>query len=160
MASASGVATSGRARAPRSRDRPPLQGDLQLTRAQGPGIVVVPELGSVTLVLNSEASLSIGGSPSGAGEEMLVSGLGSAPLPPSRRKYRVRSDLFDWRSLRQFPHFFVAHTGLPPPCRRCYCKPMGTTTLLSFEEFERKSTRLNSSHANISYAVFCLKKNK
>src|SRR3712207_7273955 len=28
----------------------------------------------------------------------------------------------------------------------------------SMEE-DRKSTRLNSSHANISYAVFCLKKN-
>src|SRR3712207_8464039 len=27
-------------------------------------------------------------------------------------------------------------------------------------EGDRKSTRLNSSHANISYAVFCLKKNK
>src|SRR3712207_9086214 len=25
---------------------------------------------------------------------------------------------------------------------------------------DRKSTRLNSSHANISYAVFCLKKNR
>src|SRR3712207_8645195 len=29
---------------------------------------------------------------------------------------------------------------------------------ISFED--RKSTRLNSSHANISYAVFCLKKKK
>src|SRR3712207_8767966 len=28
----------------------------------------------------------------------------------------------------------------------------------SFKEEDRKSTRLNSSHANISYAVFCLKK--
>src|SRR3712207_8504903 len=27
------------------------------------------------------------------------------------------------------------------------------------EGLDRKSTRLNSSHANISYAVFCLKKN-
>src|SRR3712207_7806499 len=27
------------------------------------------------------------------------------------------------------------------------------------EHQDRKSTRLNSSHANISYAVFCLKKN-
>src|SRR3712207_8441429 len=27
-------------------------------------------------------------------------------------------------------------------------------------EADRKSTRLNSSHANISYAVFCLKKKK
>src|SRR3712207_6932465 len=32
---------------------------------------------------------------------------------------------------------------------------------LPFEDssLDRKSTRLNSSHANISYAVFCLKKN-
>src|SRR3712207_8833113 len=29
---------------------------------------------------------------------------------------------------------------------------------LSFSPPDRKSTRLNSSHANISYAVFCLKK--
>src|SRR3712207_6933601 len=28
------------------------------------------------------------------------------------------------------------------------------------QEGDRKSTRLNSSHANISYAVFCLKKKK
>src|SRR3712207_7261074 len=28
------------------------------------------------------------------------------------------------------------------------------------EDRDRKSTRLNSSHANISYAVFCLKKKK
>src|SRR5438445_10489546 len=28
------------------------------------------------------------------------------------------------------------------------------------QETDRKSTRLNSSHANISYAVFCLKKKK
>src|SRR3712207_7043083 len=28
------------------------------------------------------------------------------------------------------------------------------------EPADRKSTRLNSSHANISYAVFCLKKKK
>src|SRR3712207_7366103 len=30
----------------------------------------------------------------------------------------------------------------------------------SFMYVDRKSTRLNSSHANISYAVFCLKKKK
>src|SRR3712207_8707287 len=32
-----------------------------------------------------------------------------------------------------------------------------TTSLLQ-KVLDRKSTRLNSSHANISYAVFCLKK--
>src|SRR3712207_8599999 len=30
----------------------------------------------------------------------------------------------------------------------------------AFAPQDRKSTRLNSSHANISYAVFCLKKKK
>src|SRR3712207_7459063 len=34
-----------------------------------------------------------------------------------------------------------------------------TTILLIPSTLDRKSTRLNSSHANISYAVFCLKKN-
>src|SRR5207245_8591488 len=32
--------------------------------------------------------------------------------------------------------------------------------LVSAEERDRKSTRLNSSHGSISYAVFCLKKKK
>src|SRR3712207_8839958 len=32
--------------------------------------------------------------------------------------------------------------------------------LLGIRPGDRKSTRLNSSHANISYAVFCLKKKK
>src|SRR3712207_7199686 len=32
--------------------------------------------------------------------------------------------------------------------------------LAVIREVDRKSTRLNSSHANISYAVFCLKKKK
>src|SRR3712207_7738420 len=31
---------------------------------------------------------------------------------------------------------------------------------VGLELVDRKSTRLNSSHANISYAVFCLKKKK
>src|SRR3712207_7719326 len=32
--------------------------------------------------------------------------------------------------------------------------------IIGLEALDRKSTRLNSSHANISYAVFCLKKKK
>src|SRR5258707_3966320 len=37
-----------------------------------------------------------------------------------------------------------------------------TSALLQMtnQQQDRKSTRLNSSHANISYAVFCLKKKK
>src|SRR3712207_8104723 len=41
---------------------------------------------------------------------------------------------------------------------RVLCRPMGQVQARRFGD--RKSTRLNSSHANISYAVFCLKKKK
>src|SRR3712207_7066235 len=41
------------------------------------------------------------------------------------------------------------------PARRDEPTPRG-----ELRPLDRKSTRLNSSHANISYAVFCLKKNK
>src|SRR5258707_2210436 len=39
---------------------------------------------------------------------------------------------------------------------------LGATLLMGpvIAHIDRKSTRLNSSHANISYAVFCLKKKK
>src|SRR3712207_7386311 len=37
---------------------------------------------------------------------------------------------------------------------------ISVVVLRRHEHIDRKSTRLNSSHANISYAVFCLKKKK
>src|SRR3712207_8876355 len=51
-------------------------------------------------------------------------------------------------------------------CRRASDRPItvgflggrGGVAELTAECLDRKSTRLNSSHANISYAVFCLKK--
>src|SRR3712207_7661596 len=60
---------------------------------------------------------------------------------------RVERDGFAWDagpSLLTMPFVFealFADTGAPLA-----------------DELDRKSTRLNSSHANISYAVFCLKK--
>src|SRR3712207_8719506 len=46
--------------------------------------------------------------------------------------------------------------------RAAGAEPMVGVISLSLEQvlerLDRKSTRLNSSHANISYAVFCLKK--
>src|SRR3712207_9494741 len=38
--------------------------------------------------------------------------------------------------------------------------PAGSIVIAKIGAADRKSTRLNSSHANISYAVFCLKKKK
>src|SRR2546422_2770061 len=43
-----------------------------------------------------------------------------------------------------------------PPSPRCPPPP----TARAVPEIDRKSTRLNSSHGYISYAVFCLKKKK
>src|SRR3712207_8190565 len=46
----------------------------------------------------------------------------------------------------------------PPPPGNPPGKPPGRPPAPNSRD--RKSTRLNSSHANISYAVFCLKKKK
>src|SRR2546430_13596574 len=52
----------------------------------------------------------------------------------------------------------------PPPVSIRAVKPPGGTlpTIAQTQYFapDRKSTRLNSSHSQISYAVFCLKKKK
>src|SRR2546421_2371619 len=44
-------------------------------------------------------------------------------------------------------------------CRSKHCKGVGKYAYTYFF-LDRKSTRLNSSHDQISYAVFCLKKKK
>src|SRR3712207_8965726 len=47
----------------------------------------------------------------------------------------------------------------PKRCIECFmCQDV--CHVLRTHHKDRKSTRLNSSHANISYAVFCLKKKK
>src|SRR5690554_5647632 len=53
--------------------------------------------------------------------------------------------------------FYLAESGRPGPVVVDVPKDM-TNPIDKFED--RKSTRLNSSHVRISYAVFCLKKKK
>src|SRR5438445_182991 len=63
-----------------------------------------------------------------------------------------------------------ARAGGPPPHAPCRERRLrrrhpqrdarGADLRLRRRRRDRKSTRLNSSHANISYAVFCLKKKK
>src|SRR5258707_15090252 len=59
-----------------------------------------------------------------------------------------RSTLFPYTTLFRSNGNDVPDPGIDPALN-------GVTLTL-----DRKSTRLNSSHANISYAVFCLKKKK
>src|SRR3712207_7253334 len=72
-----------------------------------------------------------------------------------------RSTLFPYTTL------FRSHAGDDPHLRRGRRRrPPGRARrrregdACAREPVDRKSTRLNSSHANISYAVFCLKKKK
>src|SRR3712207_8477513 len=57
---------------------------------------------------------------------------------------------FDGSSIRGFQAINESDMLLLPDASSAYVDPF---------RIDRKSTRLNSSHANISYAVFCLKKN-
>src|SRR5947209_15605053 len=57
------------------------------------------------------------------------------------------------------------HDALPISTRTCrrsirLSRPVDSSRAWPRSRQDRKSTRLNSSHANISYAVFCLKKKK
>src|SRR2546426_9174100 len=46
----------------------------------------------------------------------------------------------------------------PTDCRGCDCDIVAGCAKGEWRDRDRKSTRLNSSHLVISYAVFCLKK--
>src|SRR3712207_8972921 len=77
-----------------------------------------------------------------------------------------RSTLFPYTTLFRSVRRMMARllTLLPEPDSptRANVSPGWTEkeTSLTAGITDRKSTRLNSSHANISYAVFCLKKKK
>src|SRR3712207_7396550 len=79
-----------------------------------------------------------------------------------------RSTLFPYttlfRSLQPDPHLSRPRRRRRPRHRRTTHPREELIPMLEFgilqTRGDRKSTRLNSSHANISYAVFCLKKKK
>src|SRR3712207_8960425 len=69
------------------------------------------------------------------------------------------------RLLRQLPDLQVRQArddrrGLPEAGLPGRDRRQEVEARQSLLRLDRKSTRLNSSHANISYAVFCLKKKK
>src|SRR5258708_11639200 len=69
-----------------------------------------------------------------------------------------RSTLFPYTTLFRSSFFDSTPTEIPKWSRAC---PLTSSAQPgSAEEVDRKSTRLNSSHQIISYAVFCLKKKK
>src|SRR3712207_7924893 len=77
-------------------------------------------------------------------EAVPVPGHDPGALPRVRRSDLLADDGVDQRRLAG-----LHHAG-----------DRDTQRLVEPSAVDRKSTRLNSSHANISYAVFCLKKKK
>src|SRR5438445_6411957 len=81
-------------------------------------------------------------------------------LPPPR------STLFPYTTL--FRSVFASHILRAVGLRRTVARFVPAQAFAQLKipltvtatDLDRKSTRLNSSHANISYAVFCLKKKK
>src|SRR5258707_3054692 len=73
-----------------------------------------------------------------------------------------RSTLFPYttlfRSLEDWEGGANAYRGSGGPVAVTKQKDVTEASSAFVEALDRKSTRLNSSHANISYAVFCLKK--
>src|SRR5215475_15146524 len=69
-----------------------------------------------------------------------------------------RSTLFPYTTL--FRSRRRAHLAPKPPERNRYCRASRRSSPVARRRPDRKSTRLNSSHVKISYAVFCLKKKK
>src|SRR5688572_31240411 len=62
-------------------------------------------------------------------------------------------------SRRPGPHRRIILPFAPAPPLHCGV-PHGSCLEVESDNRDRKSTRLNSSHSQISYAVFCLKKKK
>src|SRR2546429_4847075 len=75
-----------------------------------------------------------------------------------------RSTLFPYTTLFRSEHKTIAHFEPTPPIEGArQSKPYVVWSSTPSEKAtpgDRKSTRLNSSHGYISYAVFCLKKKK
>src|SRR5689334_24167100 len=76
-----------------------------------------------------------------------------------------RSTLFPYTTL--FRSVDIVSAGGAPAVIATWPAPEGAPTVLLYAHMDvqptgpdRKSTRLNSSHSSISYAVFCLKKKK
>src|SRR3712207_9006680 len=69
-------------------------------------------------------------------------------------------NFLSWCEHHMAPIIGRAHVAYLPGTRVIGISKLARVVDAYARRLDRKSTRLNSSHANISYAVFCLKKKK
>src|SRR3989449_7811980 len=77
----------------------------------------------------------------------------SSSVAPNNTSARLRKE--DSRT-----RLIIDRTPVGESARRTAVHPLGSSASGLADGRDRKSTRLNSSHGYISYAVFCLKKKK
>src|SRR5690606_42011163 len=107
-------------------------------------------------------------SPAELGGRLVLAGLSNSPflygygapraLPsfPTRRSSDLAGDAGMASTAKHFP----THAGVRADSHTEAAVDRREYTELLEDLLDRKSTRLNSSHVKISYAVFCLKKKK
>src|SRR5438067_10762083 len=72
--------------------------------------------------------------------------------------YDAHRDLHSFPTRRSSDLVVLRRHPRAVKCSSKFCRRLREVPLPPFMESDRKSTRLNSSHVSISYAVFCLKK--
>src|SRR5205814_8421565 len=96
----------------------------------------------------------------------------SSPNFPYTTLFRSRTEIIAWSALRELREFashrlaglnvkVLSATAAPGILRGAIERALrggGDAARRAEPSLDRKSTRLNSSHLGISYAVFCLKK--
>src|SRR2546429_3557850 len=77
---------------------------------------------------------------------------------PDADLFNQKVDGTAWKTKPSWSIVATEDRTVHPDLERFLAKRMGATTVEAKSSQDRKSTRLNSSHGYISYAVFCLKK--
>src|SRR2546427_2913170 len=81
-----------------------------------------------------------------------------APTNAADRYMRYRWPVWSAAMLMKMPAITPRPAASPSIPSRNWTALVTVTNAVQFLDGDRKSTRLNSSHSQISYAVFCLKK--
>src|SRR5699024_11457604 len=105
----------------------------------------IERIGTMEKIIDTITSLNVGGNVINA--SILIT---KEISPEIRQNFTSVVELLEVVDIKVF------EIGIDPTVNGAY----RFVDIMEFVKLDRKSTRLNSSHVSISYAVFCLKKKK